>query len=201
MSESTNPNIPAPAPGIENLDPLDPAALRLSQDFVRAVGVKKTILTVPVRKPGRQDFVRVHSDPEYRLQTAVLELKEERETYLVEKGLWHELPGEVIPKVLFTGLTRQGVLFLWPIRLPGEDGRHDEWNRSALEAAELAQRRWVRLAANMGLGAYDVFEALGELPEPEWPAMSFGEILKVAFKDFFIRDSEHPVLRRLRGQL
>ena len=68
--------------------------LRLSQDFANKVGVKKAIITVPVRKPGRQDFVRVHPDPAMRLETAVLELKDDRETYLVDPDLWSELPGE-----------------------------------------------------------------------------------------------------------
>jgi hypothetical protein len=67
-----------------NEDPsFDPARLRLSQNFSESVGVKKALLTVPVRKPGRQDFVRVHPDEDYRLETAVVELKDERETYLV----------------------------------------------------------------------------------------------------------------------
>jgi len=41
-------------------DQFDPSRLRLSQNFVESVGVKKALLTVPVRKPGRQDFVRTH---------------------------------------------------------------------------------------------------------------------------------------------
>ena len=178
----------------------DPSRLRLSQNFAESVGVKKALLTVPVRKPGRQDFVRVHPDESYRLETAVLELKEERETYLVDPDIWHELPGEIVPKVLFTTINRQGVLTLWPIRLPGEDGRHDEWNRSALEAAEIAQKRWLRVAANMGLGAYEVYEAVGELPEPEWPDVDFQEILRIGFRDRFITSVDHPVVRRLRGE-
>jgi hypothetical protein len=64
------------------LDPFDPAALRLDQSFAGA-GVKKLLTTVPVRKPGRQDFVRVHPGEDYRLTTAIVELKEEREFYLI----------------------------------------------------------------------------------------------------------------------
>ena len=123
----------------------DVSKLRLSQDFASNVGVKKALLTVPVRKPDRQSFVRVHPDPQYRLQTAVLELKEDRETYLVDPDLWNEMPGDVIPMELFTAITRQGVLFLWPVRLPGEDGRQLEWHRSAFEAAEMAMGKWVKV--------------------------------------------------------
>lgn len=179
----------------------DPSRLRLSQDFESQSGVKKLLLTVPVKKPNKQEFIRVQQDEAYRLQTFVLELKEERETYLVERSLWDELASELVPKVLMTAVTRQGVVFLWPIRLPTEDGRHDPWSRSAMDAADRAQVAWVRIAANISLGAYDVFEANGELPPPEWPELSFERLLEIAFHDRFIDQIDHPIVRRLRGEL
>ena len=145
--------------------------------------------------------MRVHPDPDWRLETAVLELKDERETYLVDPDLWSELPGELIPKVLFTAINRQGVIFLWPVRLPGEDGRGNTWNSSALEATALAAKGWVRIAANMSLGAYEVFQATAELPEPEWPDKDFQSLLEIAFKDHYVRSLDHPMIRRLRGEL
>jgi hypothetical protein len=184
----------------DQTDPFDLDKLRLSQDFAATLGVKKALLTVPVRRPNRQEFIRVHPGVDWRLETVILEVKEEREVYLVDKNLWGQLPGELIPKVLFTVINRQDVLTLWPIRLPGEDGRHDEWNRSALEAAEMAQKAWVKVVANMHLGAYEVYRAMADLPEPEWPNITFQEILRVAFRDRFICSMDHPVVRRLRGE-
>ena len=177
----------------------DLSRLRLSQNFAEKVGVKKALLTVPVRKPGRQEFIRVHPGEDMVIQTAVIELKEDHETYLVEPNLWSEMPSELAPKALFTTINRQGVLTLWPVRLPGEDGRHDEWSRSALEAVEIAKTRWIRIVANMALQAYEVFEATGNLPDPKWPEISFQRILEIAFKDRFIRTLDHPVVRRLKG--
>ncbi len=182
-------------------DPFDLSRLRLSQDFSGMIGVKKAIITVPVRRPHRQWFVRVHPDESWRLETAVLEVADERETYLVEPALWPDLAGEIIPKVLFGAINRQGVFFIWPIRLPGADGRLDEWNRSALEAAQIAMDSWVRVAANRPLGAYDVLEARADFPELEWPEIGFKALLEVAFKDRFIRTPDHPVIRSLRGEL
>src|SRR5262249_32297030 len=75
-------------------DPFDPSRLRLSQDFNAALGVKKLLTTVPVGKPSKEWFVRCHHDPDYRIETCVVELKEDGETYLVEPSLWHELAGE-----------------------------------------------------------------------------------------------------------
>ena len=99
-----------------------------------------------------------------------------------------------------TAINRQGVLFLWPIRLPGPDGRLDEWSRSAMEAATHANGKWVRVQANMSLGAYEIYEAAGQWAAPEFPTMPFQQLLKLAFKDKFITSLDHPILKRLRGE-
>jgi hypothetical protein len=184
-------------------DPFDPAALRLSQTFASEVGVKKALLSVPARKPDKSWFVRVHPDEGYRLQTAVIELKEDRETYLVASDLWPELATESTfrPKLLATAINRQNVLFIWEANLPRGDGRVDEWTRTALEAINRACTRWVRIQSNMSLGAYELYEATGQLPEPEWPDRPFHELLRIAFKDRLIDSMDHPVLRRLRGEV
>jgi hypothetical protein len=186
--------------GVVKLNPFDPAMLRLDQSFVTNPGVKKLLTTVPVRKPNRQDFARVHPAPAYRLSpAAIIELKEDREVYLVTPDIASELPGEFGVASLYTTINRQGVLHLWPVKLPGPDGKHNEWHRSAGEAAERAMHRWVRVTANTSLGAYDLFEAIGELPEPEWPEISFAEILQVAFRDRVVNSLDHPLIQRLRG--
>jgi hypothetical protein len=181
-------------------NPFDPTSLRLDESFVATSGVKKLLTTVPVRKPNRQDFARVHRDPNYRLTpAAIIELKEDHETYLVTPNIALELPGEFAVATLYTAINRQGVLHLWPTKLPGPDGKHNEWHRSAAEAAERAMDRWMRITANMALGAYEIFEATGELPEPEWPEISFQEILRVAFRDRIVDRLDHPLIHRLRG--
>jgi hypothetical protein len=44
----------------------DISKLRLSQEFLESAGAKKILTTVPVRKPNKQDFVRVHPDADFR---------------------------------------------------------------------------------------------------------------------------------------
>jgi hypothetical protein len=183
-------------------NPFDPNSLRLNQNFTEMVGVKKLCTTVPVRKPNKQDFVRVRRDPSHRLSpAAVVELKEDREVFLITPAMALELPGEFSTVTLFTAINRQGVLQLWPVKLPGPDGRQMEWHRSAAEAAELAMDKWIRVTANMSLGAYDVFEATANLPDPNWPELPFEEILKIAFRDHIIDSVDHPVVQRLRGSM
>ena len=155
-------------------NPFDPAALRLDQSFADTVGVKKLLTTVPVRKPNRQDFVRVHPDPGFSLTpAAIIEVKEDREVYLVLPGMAQQLPGEFSVATLYLTINRQGVVHLWPVKLPTPDGKHNEWHRSAAEAAERAMEKWVRVTSSMSLGAYEIFEASGDLPEPVWPDFSF----------------------------
>jgi hypothetical protein len=115
------------AAGSAHDDAFDLDSLRLPQDFSASTGVKKILTTVPIRRPDPQEFIRVHPDPAWRLQTLVLEVKAYRETYLIHPSLHDELLArhEVVPKVLFTTVTRQDVLLLWPIRLPDRDGRLD----------------------------------------------------------------------------
>jgi hypothetical protein len=180
-------------------DPFDLSKLRLSQDFVESAGVKKLLTTVPVRKPNPQDFVRVHPDPTYRMEFAVIDLKDDREIYLLPPHIARELPSEFVMVTLYTTINRQGVVHLWPVRLPASDGRIVEWHRSAAEAAELAMRRWVRVKANMSLGAYEIFEAAGTIPDPTWLEITFQELLRIAFRDRLVNSLDHPVVKRLRG--
>jgi hypothetical protein len=180
-------------------DPFDLANLRLTQDFVETAGVKRLLTTVPVRKPNPQDFVRTHPDSDYRAALAIIELRDDREIYLVPPDIARELPGEFVMAMVFTAINRQGVVHLWPVRLPAPDGRIIEWHRSAMEAAQLAMTRWVRVKANMSLGAYDLFEAAASIPDPTWPELSFQELLRIGFRERLITGFDHPVIKRLRG--
>jgi hypothetical protein len=183
-------------------NPFDPEKLRLPQDFGATLGVQKALLTVPVRKPAKEWWIRVHPDESYRIQTAMIELKEDREIYLVDPALWPELATESTfgPRLLATTVNKQGVLFLWMIRLPGSDGKLDPWNESALEAVKMATDGWIRVAPNMSLGAYEIFTCLDDKP-PVWPKVEFADLLKTAFKGKYIDTMNHPVLRRLRGEV
>jgi hypothetical protein len=180
-------------------DQFDLSNLRLSQDFVETAGVKKLLTTVPVGKPNPQDFVRVHPSSDYRMELAVIEFKEDREIFLLPLPIAKQLPGEFAMVTLYTAVNRPGVTRLWPVRLPMSDGRINEWHRSAAEAAELAMTRWVRVKANMSLGAYEIFEAASTIPDPTWPEISFQELIRIGFRGRLVNNLDHPVIRRLRG--
>ncbi len=178
----------------------DLANVVLADHLAARTPVKKALLHVPVRRPDRQWFLRTHPSEEYRRDVALIDLKDEGETYLVLPHLYADLP-EVVFKKLYTAISRYGAIFLWPVRLPDEDSRLDPWNTVAHEAAEMAMQKWVRLVANRAVGTYDVFEAQGSLADPEWPEVPFNKLLELAFRGKVVRDFEHPIVQQLQGQV
>ncbi len=118
--------------------PFDPSVFRRSQDFCAATPTKKLLTKIPVRKPAPEWFIRTHTDPAYRFPTQVIELKEDRELYLVANVLADALDGEATlrSKLIVPAVNRQGALFLWPLGLPGPSGQTNPWHDSAREAAD-----------------------------------------------------------------
>jgi hypothetical protein len=80
-------------------DMLNPFAdlkkLLLPQNFTETAGVKKILSTVPVKRPDKQDFIRVHPGEDYRASpVGLIVLKTERETYFVTPDMSLELANE-----------------------------------------------------------------------------------------------------------
>jgi hypothetical protein len=194
---------PAEPPQTDPFDPFDPDNLRLDPEYLKTGGVKKLLTTVPVGKPNKQDFIRVHPDPDYRLcGVAIIELREERETYLVLSAYARQLEQQLFNRCnLYLATNRQKVLFLWPVKLPEPGGRISGWHSSGAEGAEKAMRQWIRVSANMSLGAYEFFVAENPLADPEWPARPFRDLLEIGFKGRIIEGPEHLVIQRLRGAI
>jgi hypothetical protein len=193
---TTNPKDPDQFDRAQIPDPFDPANLRLDQSFTETVPVKKLLTTIPVRRPSKQSFFRVHPDPAYRGVFPVIDLKDDQEEYLVAKPLVQELATEIVVKQLCLAITRQGTVFFLPLRLPGPDGKDMKWWSSLREHAKYAETRWIRIWANRDLGAYEAILGDENLSAPEWPDLDFWALIKIAFRDFLVTDLNHPVVRR-----
>jgi hypothetical protein len=201
-TESTPRPQTEPRPSPAAIDPFDPATYRLQPSLLVAEGVQKHLTELPVRKPDKSWWVRVHPDPEYALDTFVIELKEEQETYLVLPPLWQELHGEstFIALTLHLAVTRQGKLFLWPVRRPTDPTQEPtRWMRPTLQAIGHAVNKWTRIEWNLETRQHDV-KTCKYTADPQWPELPFRDLLKIAFRDYVISTRDHPVLRRLRGE-
>lgn len=171
------------------------AKFRLPQDYVEQTGIKKEIKIIRVKKPHRQEFIRTH--PTWKFEAMMFVDNDERRHYLVDRKLYGLMEGELVPKVLYPYITIRGVLKVWPIKLPDADGNLDEYNSSALEIAEIARDKWVRVASNKYAGVYEHFVPMGKVRDPEWPDLDLAEIIEIAFKDWTIEDENHSCIQRL----
>jgi hypothetical protein len=187
----------------EPIDPFDLDALKSAP--LQDLDLERVLTTVPVRRPGRTEFFRVHPGPDYVVDSYVLEHTNglDRETYWVARGLHLDLVDELRAVRLYTCITKRGTVFLWPARLPLADGSNSgrAWHQSALQAAEEAKNLWVKLVGNKELGAYEFVKARGDLGEPQWPEKTYRELVELAFKDRVISTLEHPVIRDLYGDI
>src|SRR5262249_58734284 len=131
--------------------------------------------------------------------TYVLHIKNgpDRGVYQVAANLMALLSGERLlkPTRLVLCIDRQEEVRLWPLRLPGPDGREDDWMSSALAIAEQAKHQWVRLVA--GQTGYRSLTTRASIPDPVWPKLSLDEVLDLAFQKSRIASESDPIFRRL----
>ena len=63
----------------------------------------------------------------------------------------------------------------------------------------MAMGSWIKVVPADGF--FDAFPAAGVIPDPEWPELTYNEILKLAFKGRPMIDSfDHLVMKNLRGE-
>jgi hypothetical protein len=189
-------------PAETKYDPFDPKNLHMGA--MADIEVEKVLTMVPVRKPDRREFVRVHRDPGYTVDTLLLERQDgiDKEWFVVAPSIQHLVLPELRRVRLYTAITRRGVVFLWPVKLPLEDtDRLRRVSETAMQAAEEAKSLWVRVPWNRDLGGYELHRAKGDLGEPQWPDKSFRDLLEIAFRHNVIDRLDHPVIKELEGEL
>jgi hypothetical protein len=188
----------------EGPDPFDPKSLRI--DPISIEGIGERVLTegqIGVRKPHKREFFQLHFDPTFREMMAVIILKEEMNaTYLVEPRLVAGLMREISFVTLSACINVGGNVFLWPVPAPTNERRQNQWHVTAREAAKLALEHWVRMVPDMEAGCYAIFTGADNLAQVAWPkGKTLRDLIKLAFgEDGVIRDKDHPLLKRLRGQ-
>jgi hypothetical protein len=180
---------------------VDLKALRLPANYGATLGVKKLLTNVPVGRPRKPQFFRVHPSDDMAFPAMVLEQKEVRESYIVMPDVAQEITEMLRPVMLHAAIDRQNNVFLIPVPLPGESGLRNPWHESLAQALEQAKLKWLRISANMSIGGYDVYQAEATLPEPEWPEHDIEALIRVAFRGKIITGLDHPIVQSLLGRI
>ncbi|MDC0971293.1 hypothetical protein OAS27_04600 [Alphaproteobacteria bacterium] len=183
--------------------PFDPSRFAMPSTGAEEFGTRKIRSVIPVNKPGKMEWVYVLDDEDFLIPgAALLDLKDGGRMYLVVPEIAAQLDDDVRLYTLAPAVTKQDKLFLWPCPIirPGETPI--PWHVTHIAAFDSAKTGWIRMKSNRACGFYDILEPKSAMPEPEWPEMSFSDMLKVAFNDDHIVDrDDHPALRRLLGEM
>jgi hypothetical protein len=177
----------------------DPARFRLDQSF--AAGATNKTLTITAHKPDRHSWFMADPDPSHHVPNMMLDIKLDRETYLIDPSLLEELAFELTPKLIVPCITRQANVFMWVVALPDDSGRVNSWTESALEVVDKAMHGWIRIVANMEARGYDIYQPRVEIALPKWPDLTLESMLEMAFKHYLIESLDHPRVRALRGEV
>jgi len=194
--------VPEDDDDVSAIDPFDVDALRRLAP--EALIADRVMLSVPVRKPKRDEFIRVHPDPAYSMDWTVLvhETEMERQTYWVAPALLGAVSANTRRARIFTVVSKVGTLFLWPCFIPSDGrGQGRRWAETALVAAAEAKTTWLKVTANTGAGAYEIHKAKADFGDPVWPDEKFGDLLRLGFGgEMTIDSADHPIIREIEGE-
>ena len=183
-------------------DPFALDKIRVSQSFHENVGVRQRLLSCDVRKPNRNEFVRVRTPVDaWSITVGTVDDPLTRDSYLVDQPLHAEVPDLIKMPVLTLAISRLSqVPFLWAVNIPANTSR---WYETAVGCLKLAEGEWVRVSSDLSAGAYVPYVATGNLPDPKWPegdGVELKDFLKLAFQSRFVTSIDHPLLQQLRGE-
>ncbi len=162
---------------------------------------REVLYSLELGKPKTKAYFRVHPDDAYSMEVMILKYNEG--LYLVSKSIQEKLAPELIKMKLFLYVTQDGILGIWPIKVPGS-GNSKEWidpyNRSALRVAKIGMGAWISIRSNHQTKQYDVFQAAWDI-EPEFPSNDFSQILMLAFENRILESMDDPVVKQVLGEL
>lgn len=172
----------------------------LGRPIDEIVPSEKILTSLPVRKPKRDEWIRLH--PEIHARAYVYEARDDHSWYVVLPEVVEPMIDVVRYVQLHLALNYSGSTFVWPVPVPTERKAHRA-HITAFAGAEQATREWVRVS--WGENEYDIYRRSSAKIEPAWPSeiTTPGQMLRFAAKagGFEVIDSiDHPVVKNLQGR-
>lgn len=187
---------------------IDLEALKLKSSASEIVKSSPLLKTIRTTKTDNTDFFRIRGGKEWMMDFPIFSQKGmDKEKYLVMPEYQQELNerNSLSPVRFYFGIIwGSNILFLSDVGIKvNDEGALNSYNKSRHELYELAKNKWISISANMSLQAYVATEAKSLIPDPIWPEKpaNIGEAIEIAFKDNVINSPDHPVLKKLRGEI
>ena len=188
----------------QNNNSPDWKALASDMSYVDDSTEIEEISSIPVRKPGKEKFFRVHPGKEFSIALQLLEIKEDHDLkgeYIVlpteDKNLdqfYRENKDMIKKKTIVLCEDTAGKHFVWPVAPSSSD---HTWHKSARKASDEARRKWTRIQPDSN--CYKV-TTIDKPNKPNWPKEKFDQILNTSFEGQIIDSMDHPVVQYLKGE-
>lgn len=197
-SVGSNPQPPNAAP----VDPFDPMNLGISTDYAAAINVRPSTKPFELRKPNDQEYVRSSPRKDHHLLVGSIADKQDMgKVYIVAHALLDpvkvEFPRAVRGVELVLAQSLAGASLVWP--LPLAEDRGGKWNSTQRAACEKSKTRWTNMASEKG--QYEI-TTVNNPREVDWDSFPpFRDVLRQAASERLIDSMDHPLLRKLRGEI
>jgi hypothetical protein len=168
------------------------------------------LAALPIHRIAQaKDYVRLHPDEENYWSDELCFVnvpvigKRDHSIHLIDEDIaMTHLEADSITRYRLALATKPNDVFFLCI-VPSQNLDND-WNRSGLEACELAKTRWVKASSRKseGVDGYKARFAKDEdaFPQPAWPSQTLEDLLLATFDDKHrIEDHDHEALKRLLG--
>ncbi len=165
------------------------------------ITAEKILTRLPIRKTGKAEFVRSHPSLEYRRELYLYEDKDGDGTfYVVHPRLVPEIAIFVSQYLLVLCVNNYDVPFFFPVNLSTSKAM-TKFRENALEFVERSQTRWMRRTWNSAINEHELFGARNMEKEPVFPEGTIEELLKLAAKGGMIKSTDHPIYKKLLGEM
>jgi hypothetical protein len=181
---------------------LDPTALRIPVGARHTTDKKPTPSSLTIRKPGPDEWVRVHSDPLFRWEGYRV-YEKDKKYHLLIPSLYDQLESNVRRLFGEWDFYLTSVLnddhIIWPLKYSDTD-----YFRTMHEAMQAAMTGWHQVQSNQHLKRYDYRSAQKDYSTPDWTGFQTEEEARAlftrTFRENLIDELDHEVLERLRGR-
>jgi len=183
-------------------DPFDPMNLGISTDYAAAINVKPSTKPFELRKPNDQEFVRSSPRENHHLVVGSIADKQDvGKVYIVASALLDPVKAEFARAVrgveLVLAHSLAGASIVWPV--PLAEDRGGKRNSTQRAACEQSKTRWVNMASEKG--QYEI-TTVNNPREVDWDSFPpFRDVLRQAASERLIDSMDHPLLRKLRGEI
>ena len=186
---------------------IDVSSLVVDQTYSEGVVGGHKIFKIKERNPTKHEWFRTNPDPGYKqmLNGFVYDCGGDKVKYLATPEIAQYLEShgvECQPLQVRVCCSKTLVPFLWVISgAPASmAGRETPWLKTKLEAAQRAEKTWVRLQWNAPERQHDIYENPQISTQPKFPEKTFQEIITEVFREKLLDTVDHPVVKDITAQ-